>query len=1331
MKKDKGRNKRLRFGHALCGVIILLLLVFVTTVSAKEHIQKNEWKLIFSDDFNRSDVFGNDWVAKSGKWTLRPAEARGRGPNAVLMSTRRFQMPLRIEYECFSNNPCDLSLLLRSSLNKNGYFVGFGSHNNTENKIETPEGKAASSVTSLIEHGKNHKVVVEITDKYIRQIIDGREILKAASVNWLKIHYFGFYIWNEGSIGPVKVYSTRALKPDVDTKKELSSEKVKVREFWSFNSDPTGIVPSGFSAKSDKRCSVKVIDVPTWMYHKEGPKGDKTRKPGSIPKTENKGVRFVSDHCIELNDKNEKKGRIASVTLKVPAMSEGLIEFDIMAEHYEGKAFRIVLADNLSLLIDKDGTFFWEVEKDKIKLRDIMRIHGHGENRRFYLWPKRWYTIRIDFDTEMSLANVIVVKLYNTKYGKGPLSEYFPLGEDLSLPVDNLEKIRFETVGKGRFYLDNVFMINRTPELTDEEKWKVSARQIMDVGYPGRKDPAEVLINSRRNMRIGYNTSHLVDDAFYDLLKGEYPVILESARKYNVILISQAFLSERFRDLERAYYYTSHFSKRTASAYKSKMNAARRDIGDTLRMLNDLYKFYASCYLDQLNEKKLKQGFEDKYNKLRKKIDETNSIITKLIMELQSKAGMSSPGYEPYDPRQDKETGALTFSQGAFIRDGSKRFLFSQDGKMPWPSMDRELMLSLCYCVGPTIEQAISASREPQLIEPVRVEKYTARSLARAPGATTFLNLFYGIHNNHSMAPKWWLEKHKNDPDIFLRNIKGEAGAGSSCGSHIALNYWNPEVLKMHTETLTAVSELIGKNFPGKVNYASFAGEPYFSLSGRWETGYNKTAVKAFHEYLRNVYGNIKTLNRKWRSNYVSFDEIQPPEDAKLVRRKIPSGLTYEFERFRQKSWFDWMRVLHNAIKTHMPNVPCTIDFCEPFFGYSGEYTSAFDPIKVFETFDIILDHNCHFHPKSPFLFRYLDSLNKVFNKSTGTGEWYISGPGTIFDEQASRNDGLRQGFQLASWGRSVLEYWLGSCICFMGGGNWSEPLLGHTVLRYYAGYIPLSVARARANEKIFLECPTVESDVGLFESQASCYNSYSKAFGNRSRMLEGKGHNYSFLFEDLVIDGRQSLDNYKVILLSAKSMPDSMVKKLIAWVQNGGILIASEPPAVWNEFGVKDGRLMDMAFGQGKWNFDANKGTFTVEAGDSPEGPKMRWKNKSGSSFLVEEKLGNGSVFVINKSIPEDVLYDIISEHAPRRFYVQDLKFQLIMRDGKNCRYLSLLNADPYKSAEDEIVVKGNYKAVSDINSNFPIHTTTQAGYTRFKIQLAPCEGTVIQLKK
>jgi len=1064
------------------------------------------------------------------------------------------------------------------------------------------------------------------------------------------------------------------------------------------------------------------------MYYKEGPEGDKTRKRGSIPKTENKGARFVADHCLELKDQNGKKGQTAGVTLEVPSMSEGLIEFDIMAEDYEGEALRIVLADQLSLLIDKDGMFFWEVGKSKIKLRDTMRIHGHGENRRFYLWPRRWYTIRIDFDTDMFWANVVVVRLYSSQYGRGPLSDYYPLGEELPFPVDSLQKIRFETVGKGHFYVDNIFMINRTPDLSDDKKWQVPARQIMKAGYPRRKDPVELLINSRRNVRIGPNASDLAGDEFYGLFKGKYPIILESAEKYNTILVSQALLSERFRDMERAYYYSSHFPKPTASAYKTRMNAVRRDTGDTLEMLNDLYKFYASCYLDQLNEERLKQGFMDKHNKLQEKIDKTNSAISKLIMQLQGKVGMSSPAYTPYDPRKDNGNGALTFSQGAFMRDGRKRFLFSQCDGVPWPSMDRELSLSLCWNMA--FHPGVCEAPEPQYFDLSPLKGWVDAHLARDPRQTIFLKLFYGLHNHRSIAPKWWLEKHKNDPDIFLQNSKGEAGRGGS-GTY-ALNYWHPEVIKMQTESLSAMSREVAKNYPGKVAYADFAQEAYFSLmckSGKSETGYNKTAIKAFHEYLKNTYGNIETLNRKWRSNYVSFDEIQPPEHARSIHRKRPSGLWYEFERFRQKSWFDWMRTLHDAIKTHMPNLPCTIDLNETFFGYSGEYSNAFDPIKVFETFDIVLDHSSHRSIHTPYMYRYLDSLNKVFKKSTGTGEWYISGPGTIFDEQASRNDGLRQAFHLVSWGRSLLNYWLGSNICFMGGGNWSEPRLGHTVLRYYAGYIPLSIARAKANEEIFLECPTVEADLALFESQASCYNSYSKDFGNRSKMLEGRGHNYSFLFEDLVIDNRQSLDNYKVILLSAKLMPDPMVKKLIAWVKDGGILIASGPPGIGNEYGLEDNRLMDLAFGKGKWNFDANKGTFTVETGDGPRSPKLLWK--AGSSFLVEGKVGKGSIIVINKSVQDNVLYNIISKHAPRRFYAKDLKFQLILRDGADCQYLSVLNVDPYNSKEDEIVLKGRYSSVLDINSNFPIHTTTKAGYTRFKIQLAPCEGIVIQLKR
>ena len=171
---------------------------------------------------------------------------------------------------------------------------------------------------------------------------------------------------------------------------------------------------------------------------------------------------------------------------------------------------------------------------------------------------------------------------------------------------------------------------------------------------------------------------------------------------------------------------------------------------------------------------------------------------------------------------------------------------------------------------------------------------------------------------------------------------------------------------------------------------------------------------------------------------------------------------------------------------------------------------------------------------------------------------------GDIFDEENIRDNGLRQAYQQVQWGRSVLAYWQAHSFMFLHNGNATENRLGHTLLRYHAAYIPLSIARAKAHRAVYLECPLVQYDVGILESESSFYNVEDTRGGvaEFSKLLCRKGHDYGHVFERFIMDGRQNLGNYKVIVLpNAGCLPDGFVEKVLDWVRGGGILITTGVP--------------------------------------------------------------------------------------------------------------------------------------------------------------------------
>jgi hypothetical protein len=354
-----------------------------------------------------------------------------------------------------------------------------------------------------------------------------------------------------------------------------------------------------------------------------------------------------------------------------------------------------------------------------------------------------------------------------------------------------------------------------------------------------------------------------------------------------------------------------------------------------------------------------------------------------------------------------------------------------------------------------------------------------------------------------------------------------------------------------------------------------------------------------------------------------------------------------------------------------------------------------------------------------PFMYRYLENLREVFKKSTGIGEWYVSAD-DIFDEQAIRNNGLRQAYQQVQWGRSVLVYWLGHDFMFLHNGNATENRLGNRVLRYHSAYAPLSIARAEAHRAIYLECPLVQPDIGILESESSFYNVCARNYGAN-------------LFERLIMEGRQSLDNYKLINVpNAPYLPDKFVEKLLEWVKKGGILLTTGPVGVMNELGVKSGKMPDEVLGAGQWTYE--KGKLSVK--DGSPGLTVLAIDSSKQPALIEKDCGKGKVYmrlntVNNESVNESIS-KIINQYAPRKFHGKDNRFHLVMRAGKKGElYLSVLNPDCYKQLDDEIVLEGEYKTIADISCNFPILPEIRDGKTSFKLSLAPAEGVMIRIQK
>lgn len=182
--------------------------------------------------------------------------------------------------------------------------------------------------------------------------------------------------------------------------------------------------------------------------------------------------------------------------------------------------------------------------------------------------------------------------------------------------------------------------------------------------------------------------------------------------------------------------------------------------------------------------------------------------------------------------------------------------------------------------------------------------------------------------------PKWW---------------KKEPGHCSMCCLEHGLeggveSVWNPEWRKEVTRLLEAFAghylpwNIIESVQPGisgdygEAIYPAIGNWPgmYHSHYGYWCT--DKYALVSFREYLEDLYGDIVSLNKAWRSTFDSFDEVRP-----MLRHKAPSRTAFfDFMMWYKHSMTDYDEFWMKECKRIFGDIPvymCTGGDEEPYLG--------------------------------------------------------------------------------------------------------------------------------------------------------------------------------------------------------------------------------------------------------------------------------------------------------------------------------------------------------------------------------------------------------------
>ena len=678
--------------------------------------------------------------------------------------------------------------------------------------------------------------------------------------------------------------------------------------------------------------------------------------------------------------------------------------------------------------------------------------------------------------------------------------------------------------------------------------------------------------------------------------------------------------------------------------------------------------------------------------------------------------------------------------------------------------------------------------------------------------------LLYAVGDS-MYRPEWFADAYPDNPEYYFQNTPGSVGSRR-------FDYNHPVPRSLIVKYLEEAARINGQKPYTFIFKGPWEAHPYtgttVNLPGKrtvafQEHGFSESSVKAFRIYLKDKLGTIDKLNAAWRSSYESFDDIQPPK--KLIRafvvtkddrdqdvytlflpnKRLPGAsttpLTYEFERFRKDSYSDYLADCYQAIKRGAPKHPLA----------SSTSGGIMDEILVNSLDDLQMAERCvdmwGKHPSGGYGWDnspYMYGLNRYFNKTLVAMEYYGWAQEVIGEDfwptfklakgatpEAVYNAGRRDIWHEYSWDRRMLLfYWIQKMVEIPDGFQAGTSPLA----RPWAGLFSVVKHRLTSINDILINAPIIKPRIGVLHPGVSIINAYptnscSKITKDIFDRLISKQYHFGVVPEKFVINGRDSLDNYDVIILPyAQYFDNGFGEKLLEWVGNGGTLIAAGPFGLYDKYGFnihagaakvftdlqfayptpdeyklswqwqgrcKGEKLSDDSYllkkhGKGTVLMTLDGRAFKRAGSVSAEahvGIEIDADIKGKSSETQEDKSQDDRARPLKLAPDKDLspcvkaFYTTLKSATKRKAWVTKGNVELIVRQKQSNGplYISLLNWDYNNALETEIVIRGEYSNAADLSipGGFSIPSVVKDNLTKLPMVLGPGEGLMVKLQE
>ncbi|MCD6407558.1 beta-galactosidase, partial [bacterium] len=319
--------------------------------------------------------------------------------------------------------------------------------------------------------------------------------------------------------------------------------------------------------------------------------------------------------------------------------------------------------------------------------------------------------------------------------------------------------------------------------------------------------------------------------------------------------------------------------------------------------------------------------------------------------------------------------------------------------------------------------------------------------------------------------------------------------------------------------------------------------------------------LDGFRKFLKEKFKNIGELNRKWNTNYSSWDEVMPFTYEESIEKNNYSPYLAHRE-YMEKVYANWFKFCSDCIREINPSALVGESGIEPKISAYGGYNWA-ERMKF--------EKAVSFYGVADIPISFTKRKDGYF------GSWSIG----YLDREASE--------QFDIW-RALLHGQ--NMICY-----WYVPLLINPdlTLTSYGKFIKKYLFELKKGiGEILGNSEYIYTPVGIYYSQRNChlsfllkktssvdlYRVFIENVNNWNETLRKWGYNPEFISSEEIEKGILEKGNFKVLILPLSFiLSEKEAIEIKKFVKRGGILIADAQTGIYDEYGKerKKGILDDI----------------------------------------------------------------------------------------------------------------------------------------------------------